>query len=551
MQQDRERLPMVGWFDPPQLVRTALEVMVSTALGRHSDRRLIEALTTAEPLEPFDCEAQMDLPAGEFWVDYISDTGDGWDSTYAVAATAALPTLDLADSHARTHTTARGNVLILGGDQVYPIAARHEYQRRFVAPFAAAFPDRRPPLRKRPKMFAVPGNHDWYDSLASFTRLFCQNRNIGGWHAPQRRSYFAVKLPSGWWLLGTDVQLAADIDQPQVDFFRRVADRFQSGDRVILCNADPHWINAAIYGGHDPEYNENNLRFLETQVLKGRVAVFLAGDLHHYRRHEGPKKVQKITAGGGGAFLHPTHPDDAVRVLKEHDERGREFVLKQSFPTIQESKRLTWGNLAFLFHNPSFGLLTAVLYVFISGSVGAFADGWDLFTRIVTTPLASIVVSFALLGYVLFTDTHDTRYKVIGGALHGAANITASFVVSWWVRELIPDMREPLDTLLVALFTFLGGWVVGPTIMGLYLLISLNVFGRHANEAFSALAIPHFKNFLRLRIASDGTLTIFPIGLRQVPRKWKDNPDRSGPELVSDDPSATPPQLIEDPIVLR
>lgn len=87
--------------------------------------------------------------------------------------------------------------------------------------------------------------------------------------------------------------------------------------------------------------------------------------------------------------------------------------------------------------------------------------------------------------------------------------------------------------------------------MGLYLLISLNVFGRHANEAFSALSIPHFKNFLRLRIAPDGTLTIFPIGLRKVPGKWKDNPDRTGPELVSDDSSATPPQLIEDPIVLR
>ncbi len=542
---------MVRWFDPKQLVRTALEVMISTVLGRHSDRRLIEALTTAGPLEPFDCQEEMDLSGEDFWLDYISDTGDGWDSTYAVASTAAQPTLELTDSHGRAHTTARGSVLILGGDEVYPIAARHEYKRRFVAPFAAAFPDHRAPERERPKMFAIPGNHDWYDSLAAFTRLFCQNRNIGGWHAPQRRSYFALKLPHGWWLLGTDVQLAADIDQPQVDFFRRVASQFQSGDRVILCNADPHWINAAIYGEIDPEYNERNLRFLETKVLKGRVAVFLAGDLHHYRRHEGPKKVQKITAGGGGAFLHPTHPDNAVRVLRESDERGREFVLKQSFPSVSESRRLAWGNLAFLFKNPSFGILTATLYVFIAGSVGAFSGGWDLFTKIVTSPLTSIMVSFTLLGYVLFTDTHDTRYKVIGGALHGAANIAAAFAVAWWAREMLPDMREPLDTLLVALFTFLGGWVVGPTIMGLYLLISLNVFGRHANEAFSALSIPHFKNFLRLHIAPDGTLTIFPIGLRQVPQKWKENPDRKGSRLVADDPSATSPELIEDPIVLR
>lgn len=543
---------MVGWFDPPQLVRTALEVMVSSVLGRHSDRRLIEALTTAEPLEPFDCTARMEFPPGGFWIDYISDTGDGWDSTYAVASTAAAEELELTDSMGRKHTTYRGNVLVFGGDQVYPIAARHEYKRRFVAPFAAAFPDNRAPLQKRPKMFAIPGNHDWYDSLAAFTRLFCQNRTIGGWHAPQRRSYFALKLPFGWWLLGTDVQLAADIDQPQVDFFRRVAEQFQSRDRVILCNADPHWINAAIYGAIDPEYNENNLRFLETQVLKGRVAVFLAGDLHHYRRHEGPKKVQKITAGGGGAFLHPTHPADAVQVLKEHDARGREFVLQKAFPSVEESRRLTWGNLAFVAKNPSFGILTAVLYVLISGSVGAFSGAWDLFTKVVTIPLASLIVFTTLVGYVLFTDTHSRPYKVLGGGLHGIANMAAAFGISWAARALVPgEWREPLGALAVALFTFLGGWVVGPAIMGLYLLVSLNVFGRHANEAFSALSISDYKNFLRLAIEPDGTLTIYPIGLRKVPRKWKENPQRGGPQFLSDDASATPPELIEDPIILR
>jgi hypothetical protein len=95
-----------------------------------------------------------------------------------------------------------------------------------------------------------------------------------------------LKLPYGWWLLGTDVQLAADIDEQQVKFFRKVADQFQPTDRVILCNAEPHWITSAVYGKLDPEYNENNLEFLEEKILQGKVSVFLAGDLHHYRRHE-------------------------------------------------------------------------------------------------------------------------------------------------------------------------------------------------------------------------------------------------------------------------
>ena len=44
------------------------------------------------------------------------------------------------------------------------------------------------------------------------------------------------------------------------------------------------------------------------------------------------------------------------------------------------------------------------------------------------------------------------------------------------------------------------GWLAGSIILGVYLYVSLNRFGRHANEAFSALAIPDWKNFLPLHI---------------------------------------------------
>src|SRR6185436_15005925 len=39
---------MVGWYDPGQLMRTGVEVFFSTLFGRHSDFRLMEALTTAD-----------------------------------------------------------------------------------------------------------------------------------------------------------------------------------------------------------------------------------------------------------------------------------------------------------------------------------------------------------------------------------------------------------------------------------------------------------------------------------------------------------------------
>ena len=98
-----------------------------------------------------------------------------------------------------------------------------------------------------------------------------------------------------------------------------------------------------------------------------------------------------------------------------------------------------------------------------------------------------------------------------------------------------------------------GGWLVGSFLTGLYLLISLNVFGRHSEEAFSALRIQDYKNFLRLHIARDGTLTIYPIKLPRVPRRWRavrpDERERTPSRLVPDGPLE--PAMIEPPIVLR
>ena len=101
---------------------------------------------------------------------------------------------------------------------------------------------------------------------------------------------------------------------------------------------------------------------------------------------------------------------------------------------------------------------------------------------------------------------------------------------------------------------FVGGYVVGSFIQGLYLLFSLNAFGRHFNESFSTIAVEDWKSFLRLRIDRAGDLTIYPVGIRRVPRKWRRNEDGAGARLVPDrerDPRATPPALIEPPIVLR
>src|SRR5690606_9619544 len=103
---------------------------------------------------------------------------------------------------------------------------------------------------KHRQVFAIPGNHDWYDGLSGFIQLFCQGRRpeggrwFGAWRTQQRRSYFSIKLPQGWWLWGVDLALDVDLDPPQVSYFSAMARQLQPGDRVILCSPEPVWINS-------------------------------------------------------------------------------------------------------------------------------------------------------------------------------------------------------------------------------------------------------------------------------------------------------------------
>jgi uncharacterized integral membrane protein len=605
-----KRLPMVGWYDPRQLAKTGVEVAVSTIFGRHSDHRLVEAMADDDDEEIFfdytchytqngnDVIADPTQQRDSMWIDYVGDVGDGWNSTYAVAYNLALleRTFTYTDSETKKTLdaeTKRGEVLIFGGDEVYPTASREEYDQRLVAPYETALRYSDPPS---PHVYAIPGNHDWYDSLVAFTRLFTARPWFAGWRTRQSRSYFALKLPHDWWLLGTDLQLGSDIDKPQMEYFERLATHMDQDARIILCHAEPHWIRAAQYGGNDPNYNESNLKLLEKR-LGHSVAVFIAGDLHHYRRHESEdKSTQKITAGGGGAFMHPTHyglGGKKLDVLIEkglNDEEERKFTLEGCFPSTKDSSRVTWRNLLFPFFwlmgnkSWSFGLVIAALYFLLTVPIISTIDdlalkGEHQFAQITYVATESLIHSqlsmflalATIAGFVFFTETHSKAFRVFMGGAHGIVHVLAAFSLALLVVFLIAAnttadawtlnlpwfgvFEFPLDLRLVlaGVVIYLLAFFVGSFIMGLYLLASLNIFGRHGNEAFSSLGVEDWKNFVRLHINEQGDLTIYPIGIRRVPRKWKQRNGANGPELEPDpaDHRATNAELIEPPIVMK
>lgn len=561
------RAEMVRWYSPLQLVQTGSRVAFSTILGGDLDRRQIDP-RAAESYAAFDLSTRpgqggVRVARDEIVFDYISDTGDGWNPTYAVAYTATRPALELTDPTGARHSLPRGEFLMFGGDEVYPTPSRANYEQRLVMPYHTAMGWTE---ADHPYLFAIPGNHDWYDNLTAFTRLFMEKEWFCGWRLAQRRSYFAIKLPHDWWLIGVDTQLGEDIDATQVAFFQGIAAEMTDAAKIILCTAEPHWVRE--HEANDPmlrerRRRESNLAFLEEQVFKSsRVRVNLSGDYHHYRRHASDDgRRQKVTAGTGGAFAHPTH-------TFKRDPLAGNLALRCAYPDHQASARLAWKNVLFPLKNGSFGTLTGVVYLLVGwnivGGLDAYQQG-DMFTTVEETlvvilrsPASVTTILLAFAGFVLFTDTHKTWYRVFGGVSHAAFHLAAAITIGWLMGEVAQAAGLAFNSLshllltLVALFA--GGWIVGSLLMGLYLLTSVNLFGRHSTESFSSLAVQDYKLFLRLAINRAGELVIHPIGLDRVPRRWRDVPDaaRSEPRVLPDDPDPRcAPRLIEPPIVVR
>ena len=195
--------------------------------------------------------------------------------------------------------------------------------------------------------------------------------------------------------------------------------------------------------------NDRNLDFVEKEILKGKsVQVFLAGDLHHYRRHEAKDGTQKIIAGGGGAFLHPTHGwnvNDIVETLPPAQaDAARTFHHKASWPSPPVSRQLSLRNGLFPLVNWKFGIAPASLYLLtawsVMANVGEISDFHEAASRglgkSLLTPFPIFWTTVLFLGFFLFTDTYVKWYRWTAGTVHAISHIAATFFIGGALRIL-------------------------------------------------------------------------------------------------------------------
>jgi hypothetical protein len=561
------RHPAVRWFNPRMLLQTSKFVALSAIFGSYADKREVQASAQTPPFHDHS-------DAGEMWLDYVSDIGDGFDATYSLAYLLAQPKLDVERTDtAQTVPTPRGSMLVMGGDEVYPTASTKSYEEKTKGPYNAALPHADDP----PTLFAVPGNHDWYDGLTAFMRFFCQGGWVGGWRTEQRRSYFAVKLPQRWWLLGIDIQFDTYIDKPQIDYFRTVAAEIKDGDGIILCTAKPSWVDG---GGKHPEAYATLDYFIEVVLGKpaAQVRLMLAGDAHHYARYTevgGDRSL--ITCGGGGAYLSATHTDNdplelppaSLHADKVDPPPGTKFDRLAAYPRPEDSKRMAVRIFDRLpRRNRGFVELMVATqmflsYVFVASmrrtgrAGGSLARTWEQLTpswsavSAFRQPLLLVTTVLLVWGTTLFYRRGHATGK-IGGPAHGLAHIAVAIGVVWLAAQLpLPDSAPDWVSFWTRIvFAGLLGGALSTVLFAAYLYLA-GLFGIHVNELFSAQSIEDYKSFLRMHIRPDGNLVVHPLTVPTVCRQWHVlRSDVEGDPWLEPD-TAIQVRLAEPPLTIR
>lgn len=529
----------VPWMAPLLLAATGARVFLAEQFGAYLDKRELQSA--------FPAEVHDHSQGEEFWFDYVADVGDGFNGTYSVAYLLGQRELDLGGTR-----VPRGQALIFGGDQVYPTASSRGYDDRFKGPYQAALPSV-PPGEPEPVLYALPGNHDWYDGLTAFLRVFTRGKSaeIGAWRTAQTRSYFALKLPHRWWLFAIDAQEGAYIDDPQLAYFRKVCAEIKPGDRVILCTPHPAWVQAA----EKPSSYETTDYFIRRVVAPtgAEVALMLSGDLHHYSRYAAPGR-QLITFGGGGAYLRGTDqlpkkitvPPKGTIIRSAS--QPQELQLAKTYPSRMRSRALGTGIfLRLLTHNPSFLSLLGAVQTLLLLALSSAGD------EILTMPVfAMLAVTFGLTMFfsVGFTvGPAQTKHYVLG-LLHGAVQvgIGALGLAAW--RALVFDQLDwPLPVLAAVFFYGPVAAIVSAEVVALYLLVASR-FDVNQNELFAAQGIEDYKGFLRLHVTPDGSLTIYPIGLDDAGTRWRANPSAPPHAPWIEPKRRLRPRLIEPPITV-
>jgi calcineurin-like phosphoesterase family protein len=313
----RKRDRPLKWLSPKPLWQARNDVLARRFGDPTDDRRR----AWMEALDAGEADLIVQQSEGEhasFLV--LGDTGEGDASQFAVVP----PLLSRREGAA---------FLLICSDVIYPAGGIDSYEEKFFRPYEGY----------DGPIYAIPGNHDWYDDATGFMFWFCGGedepkpsrsrplspewirdmlwrrapkadeqavarmramRESPGRRPPQRAPYLAIDA-GPLRLVGIDTGIVGDIDRDQGRWLARVS---RESDRPkILFTGKPIYVDGQYHPG--PIEGGGCVDDIVADPAHNYIAA-IGGDIHNYQRypvHKDGRTLLYLVSGGGGAFMHETH----------------------------------------------------------------------------------------------------------------------------------------------------------------------------------------------------------------------------------------------------
>ncbi len=240
--------------------------------------------------------------------------------------------------------------LVISSDVIYPAGAMRDYEPKFYLPFKGF---------TKP-IYAIPGNHDWYDALEAFAANFLLRdaarasmisrvktdkrlttttesridryleeasrlrREFGvstGW---QRGPFFDVQAER-FALIAVDTGVLKSVDSRQWEWLRAALARAK-GKSTLVILGHPLFAGGRYQGGDDTQTTgewsggdgqSEPFAKIHRLLKEYQVDIVMAGDTHYFEHYlekydtpAGSRTMRHFVNGGGGAYMSIGTPID-------------------------------------------------------------------------------------------------------------------------------------------------------------------------------------------------------------------------------------------------
>lgn len=278
-------------------------------------RETMVRATTSSEASPFAADSFRLEPGnldGDFSFLVIGDTGEGDASQ-----------LSLKDQLLLAGQKAEVRFLVLSSDVIYPSGSIVDYEHKFFLPFKGF----------HKPIYAIPGNHDWYDALDGFSSVFFQPEaarkamrarveedqkltsttdtriesllktadrlrelyHIDTGH--QKAPYFQIQTDT-FALIALDTGVLRRLDPDQLVWLKRALANAEDKFKMVILG-HPFYAGGRATGQKDEEFQK-----IYRLLRQHRVQVVMAGDTHDFEYYkEKDSGIHHFVNGGGGAYL--------------------------------------------------------------------------------------------------------------------------------------------------------------------------------------------------------------------------------------------------------